>query len=268
MNKKIIVLGNGLLGDEFKRHGYTVWGSGDPFCYKHGDGTYTYCWESLDQFDVIINCLGKTVTRWCESPCNYSAALYANGTLPGLLSIGCKEHNQKFVHISTGCLYDISDTPQTEEDHIVAHCNYTVRKWMGEQICAPSRDLIIRPRLLYNDQPTAKNLLGRLPTFSKLVGKLDSMTSTNTIVEAVEALLSNNQAGIFNVANRGYVSMYEVGQIIGCRAEKTTIEEVRKESHIHLVNTTMDVSKLLQFYDPGDVRSEITRCWKAMNEGS
>ena len=262
MKNKVLVLGRGYLGREFERHGYTVWGSDSPFCTKQ-DNKYHYDWASLDKFSVIINCIGKSNTRWCET--HFEEAYQTNALFVKTLSEYCHEHDIKLVHISTGCLYDRSHVPNRETDFIVAHCNYTVTKWAGEQYCLPE-DLIVRPRLFFGGHVGENNLLCKLHRFEKFCTTLDSLASTLVVVEAVETLLLNEQCGIFNVGCDGFISIYDIGKLVGISRPEMTSEELRTREKLYLVNNVMDISKLKKFYSPPHIDGEIRRCWAELTK--
>ena len=264
MNKKIVVLGEGYLGSAFKARGYTVLGKDqlEILNYRDPDRTiHPILTMALDKYDIIINCLAKSNTRYCEY--HYHEALFANGTLPGILSYWCYLNHKKFVHVSTGCLYDRNDTPQKETDFLAAHCNYTLTKWIGEKNCMLG-DLIIRPRLFFDGSNRLNNLLNKINKFDSLCGEMDSVTSTDVAVSAIEALLDNDCSGIFNVACLGYTSMQEIGRLMGLYKPEISIEEIRHQQGLYLVNNIMDLHKLTQYYHPPFVVDEIKRCAKLL----
>jgi dTDP-4-dehydrorhamnose reductase len=258
---KIIVLGKGFLGQKFEMRGYEVWDKRQFLLTSD----QMVCLANLSKYDVIVNCIGKSNTRWCEDRENFPTALWVNGIIPGIFSDYCAMYNKKFVHISTGCLYDDGAFPQTENSLLAAHCNYTVTKWVGEQGCN-KKDLILRPRLLFGDfKPEGRNnLLCKLPQFTRFLINQNSYTSVDTIVDAFEALVKNEQSGIFNVACDGYASPYEIAEWIGLKGEKMRAAELWESEGLHLVNNTMNLSKLREFYQPPDLKDEILRCWEAL----
>jgi dTDP-4-dehydrorhamnose reductase len=270
---KIAVLGRGYLGKEFERQGFEVLGK-DKFSlscdYEDGIPRTTMWsdqWNTLKQYDIIINCIGKSNTRWCEDPKNFYKALTINGHLPKYLSEWCKINNKKFVHISTGCLYD--KPLQSENDFLVSHCKYTVTKWIGECGCNKDRDLILRPRLYFSDIQDRNNLLCKLPKFSSFISdKKDSLASTKLIVEATVALLKYNQVGIFNVAHEGTASIFEVSKWCNIKGTYIQSEIVRQREGLYLVNCTMNIDKLKQFYQPQDLEFAIKQCYNILNETS
>ena len=255
MKNRIVVLGNGFLGRKFAKRAFRVFGK-DQFKLTP---TYKRDLNSLDPYDTVINCIGKSNTRWCEQPQNFDAALFSNGYLPGILSNYCKEHGKQFVHISTGCLYDRNDRPQNETDFISAHCNYTVTKWIGEKKCN-DQDLIIRPRLYFGDFPDKNNLLSKLPKFQNFLRETNSYTSLDTIVDSINVLLLDQQSGVFNVACDGYASVREIADWLDLLGGETTQEELHKSEKLYLVNNIMDISKLKKHYEPPQLKKEILRC--------
>jgi dTDP-4-dehydrorhamnose reductase len=254
---KIAILGNGFLGQEFKRQGFDVF-SRDEIEIRNPTHTWTYEWEQLKKYDVLINCIGKSNTRWCEDKNNFEELMHINGYLPGILSEFCKENNMKFVHISTGCLYDDWQHPCKETDFIVSHCKYTLAKWVGEIHCNPETDLIIRPRLYFSDVAHDNNLLCKMKNFDEFIYLPNSVTSTSTIVEAVAALLVQDQVGIFNVANDNPITIYDLANHLGLEGTPMSAEKLHETQNLYLVNNVMDISKLKQFYQPRDTL-EITK---------
>lgn len=262
---KIIVLGKGFLGKKFEQKGFEVWGK-DEFKLIEGD-QIIFSLETtlslLQDYDIIINCIAKSNTRWCEEPENFKGALWSNGTVPGLLSRFCLANGKKFVHVSTGCLYDSGSHPDTEDDFMAAHCNYTVTKWVGEK-GLNDRDLIMRPRLLFGDFKDKGNLLCKLPKFTHFLDAYNSYISVSVLVDAIMALLERKQSGIFNVACDGIATVHQLAKTIGLNGIGITEDELHQQEHLYLVNNIMNLDKLKQFYQPPDLMTEVKRCWEAL----
>ena len=255
---KVIVLGNGYVGKEFARHGYEVCDR-EMFEYP-GNADF----DNLIPYDVIINCIAKSNTRWCED--NLTEAILVNGVLPENLSTWCRENNKKYVHISTGCLYDRTDIINKETEFLVSHCNYTISKWVGENGVDPSRDLILRPRLLFSDIKDRNNLLCKIPKYTAYVDdRQDSFTCTSTIVGATKALLDEDVTGIFNVAQEGSASIKQVAEWCGLKSKPIIpMEELRKQQGLYLVNNVMDISKLKKYYTPSSIETAIKLCYNEL----
>jgi len=223
-----------------------------------------HAWDDSIEL-TVINAIGISDTRFCEDDANWELIKKVNGEIPQILSDMCEYYNHKFVQISTGCLYDVRDVPQKETDFIASHCNYVTSKWLGEKACKPNRDLIIRPRLLFDSvKPEGRNnLLCKLPEFDAYLYELNTVTSCDTIVEAVEALLDANQSGVFNVGNTGSYSIWQMADAIGLVGENTCAigqEQLHQSQGLYLVNNLMDMTKLEKFYQPRDVIEELKRC--------
>jgi len=269
--ERVLVLGKGFLGKEYEKHGYTVWGR-DKFEFTKTYKSYSFhekttevsnrLYNNINKFDVIINCIGSADTRKCEEPDNWDQTYSLNSELPTILSQYCKNMDKKFIHISTGCVYDNNNTPQKEDGFLSSHCRYVVSKLCAEYGCDPQRDLILRPRLYFSGTDDKNNLLTKLPTFTRHLNEINSYTSLRTIVEATTALLINNQSGIFNVANTGYSTLEQIVSILGLE-QKPTIggEDLQSTQGIALVNNILDTSKLEEFYIPRPLCEEIINCY-------
>jgi len=256
-----IVLGKGYLGREFERQGFEVWGKD---CLAVGGHFNPGMLEGLREYDCVVNCIAKTNTKWCEQKENFESAVMINGVLPKMLSDFCNRNAIKFVQISSGCLYD-SDCC-TEKDKVVAHCQYTLTKWMGEIGCSDN-DLILRPRLYYSDVPDKNNLLCKLPKFKEYTNdRLNSFTDTRDIPKAVKALVRCKAEGIYNIASTGERSIYQLAQSLGLSCKSITSENLRKEEGIHLVNSTMRCHKLRKIYEPSKLEISTKHCWNELEE--
>jgi len=256
---KIVVLGRGFLGKKFEQRGFEVWGRNKFYLTPFTSSDLA----KLVDYDVIINCIAKSNTRWCEKHENFQAALWSNGKVPEILSEYCKNRGKKLVHISTGCLYDSGPYPYHETDFMTAHCNYTIAKWVGEK-GLNERDLVLRPRLLFGDFESPGNLLCKLPKFTHYLEAFNSYISVSVLVDAITALLEHNQSGVFNVACDGISTVMNLARSIGLKGEGITEEELHKREHLYLVNNVMNLDKLKQFYQPPGLMDEVKRCWRAL----
>lgn len=269
---RLLVLGRGYLGREFERYGHTVVGR-DGFQFDPDDPGEAM--EQLvdllhrDQPDAVVNCIGCADTRACEDLDNWDNTFQVNTMLPAHLSEWLEYREETFVHISTGCLYDgqTGVDPATEESPLETHCHYTVSKQAGENNCNKEHDLILRPRLLFSDREHPANLLTKLQKFDRFINAPNSYTSLRTIVEATESLVLAKQVGVFNVAQdvrAMYLSPWDIARNLGIKGEEMSVEELREEQGIYLVNNVMDINKLRQFYEPRVIGDEIAYSWSRM----
>ena len=265
---RVLVLGNGFLGKQYKKNGFTVWGRDkldiDPSNIE-GSLDVLFTEEVCGKYDTIINCIGNAKTRMCEDPIHWNGVYAINAHLPKVLSDMCDLHGKKFVHISSGCVYDQNNEPQKEDAYLSSHCRYVVAKLAGEFNCRPN-DLILRPRLYFGETGDGNNLLSKISKFNTVLTEMNSYTSVQTLVESTIALLKNECSGVFNVAQTGVTNLVHIAEAIGLKVDSTISgAQLRDQEGLYLVNNIMDTSKLEQFYKPRPVIDEIKMCWKALN---
>lgn len=268
---KILVLGTGFLAQAFARRGYEIWGR-DKFEWRGDQGVTSkeLMARMNDDVEAVINTIGISDTRYCEDRQNWPHIKSVNGDLPTYLSAIC-ENRAKFVHISTGCLYDKMNWPNRETESRAAHCNYVVSKWLGEIGADEGTDLIIRPRLIFDSRRPAEgkrnNLICKLEQFDSFVKEFNTVTSCDTIVEATQALLDAGQVGIFNIGQTGYYTIVDMAKRLGFEVkQELSQDDLHKSQGLHLVNNVMSLKKLQPFYNPRDAMDELTRCYEIMKE--
>jgi len=264
----ILVLGDGYLGGQYRKNGYTVWGRERwEFDSDDVEGSMDKLFTEfvVSDYHTIINCIGTADTRRCEDPKHWDQVYSVNAELPRHLSKRCNDHGIKFVHISTGCVYDQNHMPQREDAFLSSHCRYVVSKLAGEFNCSEG-DLILRPRLYFSGDENSGNLLTKIKNFKYFLTDINSYTSTQTIVEASLALIENDCSGVFNVAQKGYINLVEIAEHIGLEITGTlTSDQLKLQEGLHLVNNIMDTTKLEEYYTPRHILDEISYCWYHMN---
>ena len=266
---RVLVLGNGFLGQQYAKNGYEVW-SRDKFSFTNtsksiDNSVYELLEDICVDYDYVINCIGKSDTRWCELDENWEELFLINSYLVKSLSKGCNAYGIKFVHISSGCVYDRNDKPQKEDGFLASHCKYVVSKLSGEFFCDKSKDLILRPRLYFGEIDNSKNLLSKVKKFNTFLTDINSFTSVQTVVEATEALLENDCDGVFNVAQKGYANLSQLVSSIGINVENELdgMDLIKKEG-LYLVNNILDISKLEKYYKPRELFKEFNDCYNQM----
>jgi len=265
--KEILILGDGFLAQAFEREGYEIFSRKQnrlDVCSLATAGATLNKKLVLGKYKCVINCLGNSDTRDCENDLN--KALHINGTVPGYLSQICNWQHIKFLHISSGCVYDNYTVPQKETDFIVAHCNYVISKIVGENNLNMKKDLCLRPRLLYGDfEPKGRNnLLKKLKDFDKFTTELNSFTSVHTIVNAIPTLLESDCSGIFNISDVGNLSMSDIANEFCITHNIIPIKELREKLGLYLVNSIMDTSKISKYFQAPNILDEMHRCWNKL----
>jgi len=268
MDKSIIVLGRGFLGKEFERAGFQAV---DDYIHTDEASSRKYLDLMCKDHDVIINCIGITDVRWCQNPYNFSEVMFVNGMLPRVISKWCHDNGKKFVHISSGCIYGGDDNfySYRESDVPMPKCVYSLTKYVGDLYCSPVDDIIIRPRLLFSDVKHKSNFLYRLQNFPSFVyDREDSLTATCTVVRTVEQLIKEDCSGIFNVAQKGKFSIYEIAKMLEIveHPQKITMDELRLKEGVTLSNVVMDCSKANKFYTPINLIDSLFLCYSQLKD--
>lgn len=258
---RTVVLGKGFLGRAFAKRGFEVWDRTQFDATRESPYDLGFIFQGVD---VIVNCIAVSDTRYCENPKNFDEVMRVNAELPRRLSDFCAQRDKCFVHISTGCLYGDATRPCAEDAALKPSCAYAVSKYVGERYCRPDRDLILRPRLLFGGDDSPLNLLSKMLRFEKFLDEFNSVTSTDTVVDVV-SLLAARETGVFNVANDGIHTLYEMAGMLGLlRSEKLTREDVWKMQGVHVVNNVMDISKLKNHYKPNSVTVEMSKALRCL----
>jgi len=269
-NNNFLVLGNGFLGSRFaSNHNYQLISRADGFDVNLSDveGSITHLVDkfNLSQYDAVVNCMGNSDTRWCESPENWDDAMAMNGQIPKYLSMALKTTNIPFVHISTGCVYDRNDEAQTEESNIVSHCRYVSTKLIGEY-SLHDHDLIIRPRLFFDHTQHPKNLLTKMLGYQRFITQQNSYTSLDLVVDAVTTLIENQCTGVFNVAHTGTSSLDRIyKQYTGKRPKTMSVDTLIGNEQLVLVNNILNTDKLEQYMDVPHI-DEIIDMYKKIHK--
>jgi len=251
---KISVLGSGYIGRSFKGFvdnvfSYRKWiNNGSPY-------------HIFEDSDVIINCAAFSPSRECEDPKNWALVKRDNIDLPIDLSRYCSSNNKKFVHLSTGCLYDNGVLNGTEDSQsiLAAHMRYTLSKWSAE--CGINSDaIILRPRLCFSGYFHDRNLLCRLSSFPVLNIALNSVTYVPDIVFGSMALIENNKSGVFNICCDTPISPYEIAkEYLHLKPIPVKPKKIRKNVGVFLVDNTMSNQKIKDFYTPTSLEVALTK---------
>lgn len=242
---KIVVLGKGLLFDEFKELKFeTV-----------EDEFFKLDFKCLDEYDTIINTYDSSFVK--STSISPSSMYLYNAEIPAILSEYCKCSGKKFVHVSSGKVYRNSSIPQNETDNPSVITAYESTKLLGEKYCNDG-DLILRTSGLFNSSITPQNILYKTMIQKSNINIPISLTYTLDLIRSATQLLKLKQSGIFNVSSNGLVSLYDISP---CEIylKRDSIPELNlKENAI----TVMDVSKLFQYHVTENATEKILECYE------
>ena len=183
--------------------------------------------------DWVVNCAGITGypnVDSCES--QPDATMDANAIFPLLLHKACQQHNIKFAHFSSGCIY------QGVINDVMAAPNffgsvYSVSKGLSDTYLK-DKALVLRIRMPFTNIIEQKNLLTKLRNYA-VKGKLaplgpNSLTDHDEAVRVTCDLIEEDQTvGAYNLVNQGSIYNKEIADMLGLHAaEWFSDEEFRK----------------------------------------
>ncbi|MDP3042682.1 MAG: sugar nucleotide-binding protein [Candidatus Omnitrophota bacterium] len=207
MNKRILILGKGFIGERLQKE----------FDCRI-DGSMINCFSDAEKLikkynpKIIINCIGITGRRNVDDcELEKDAALLANSFVPVILAEVCLRNNIKLVHISSGCIfnYDYKKNKPIKEDSqdYFFGLFYSRSKIYAEMALeALARDyniLITRMRIPLLNARHPKNVLDKLIKYKKVIDVANSVTYIPDFIRAIKHLIKINARGVYNLVNKG-----------------------------------------------------------------
>ena len=237
MNKRILVLGDGLLGTEIVKQ--TGW----DYISRKKDGIDITNPESyidlLKNCTHIVNCIGYTNTK--DNIKNKHLEINVRGVY--CLAKVCEKLHVKLIHISTDYVYANSHQDATENDLPVPLPN-----WYGHS--KVMADTIIQT--MFPDESEYLILRGTFKStpytheraWYNLVGNFDYI---DVIASLMIKLIDNDACGLYNVGTE-QKNLYDLA--------KRTKPDVQMDGGDYSTNkyhrpyyTTMDLTKMKRFLD-------------------
>tara|TARA_R110000851_G_scaffold114591_2_gene239934 strand:- start:3738 stop:4550 length:813 start_codon:yes stop_codon:yes gene_type:complete len=220
--------------------------------------------------DTVINCVAKTNLEECQVFKDEAYNVNVSGT-KNLLSLS-SDYKKKFVHISSGCLFDGNDVVSTEESSPTPAVWYTwTKKWADEYIqeYGYNNYLILRPRQLISSVSHPTNMITKFLRYTTFYGidEPNSLTCIEDFKLMIDHLVNIDEMGIFNCCNAGVVSPYDIALNIKHYLKKELI--VNKFSYEQLleilpnkrVNTILSCDKLINTgFIPRDALKALHWC--------
>ena len=178
----------------------------------------------------------------------------------------------KLVHISSGCLFDGNSFIACEETVTTPGVWYTwTKNWADEiiQNYGYENYLILRPRQLISKVAHPTNMLTK---FSKMktipaICEPNSITCIEDLREMIDHLLYVDAKGIYNCANEGSVTPYEIATGVkkfinqNIAVTKIKYQELLEILPNRRVNTLLDIRKLKSTgYDPRSATNALKWC--------
>ncbi|MHB8155099.1 MAG: sugar nucleotide-binding protein [Candidatus Omnitrophota bacterium] len=207
MNKNILILGKGFIGERLQK---------ELDCRI--DGSMINCFSDAEKLvkkynpKIIINCIGIT-GRHNVDDCELEkdATLLANSFVPVILAEICLRSNIKLVHISSGCIfnYDYKRNKPIDEksqDYFFKLFYSRSKIYAERALEALAKDyniLITRIRIPLLNAKHPKNVLDKLLKYNKVIDIPNSVTYIPDFVKAIKHLIKIDARGVYNVVNEG-----------------------------------------------------------------
>jgi dTDP-4-dehydrorhamnose reductase len=165
--------------------------------------------------DVLINLAAIADVDGCED--KRELAERVNGYGAGLIADLCREHNIRFVHISTDYVFNGTKTlPYKENDIPDPVSVYGMTKLMGERAVMEKNpsSLIIRAQWLYGKG--GENFITKVVKIAKQSGMVrvvndqkGSPTYAKDLAVPLMTLIEKGKTGIYHLANSGSCTWFE-----------------------------------------------------------
>lgn len=187
-----------------------------------------------------INCAAYTAVDKAET--DKENAFLVNSAAVGFLASVCKEHQAKFLHISTDYVYDGSTKePLKEEGKVAPLSVYGRSKLQGEELAFRQNpdSLIIRTSWVYsayghNFVKTMMRLLVEKKELNIVADQIGCPTYAADLAKVIMRFVTehadgNNHQGIFNYSNYGMTSWFQFALFIK--------EKIASVCNLHPVST-------------------------------
>lgn len=266
MNKKILILGRGFIGERLQK---------ELNCRI--DGSMINCFSDAEKLirkynpKVIINCIGITGKRNvddCELEKN--ATLLANSFVPVMLAEVVLRSKIKLVHISSGCIYNFDhkkDLPIKEQSN-----NYFFKLFYGrskiyaeraiEPLAKDYNILIVKIRIPLDNGRYSKNILDKLIKYKKVIDLPNSVTYIPDFVRAIKHLIKIDARGVYNVVNKGALRYPKLMKIYQRYVPKFKFKIITlKELGLARTNLILSTGKLEKTgFKVRDINSVLEEC--------
>ena len=196
--------------------------SRSDFDYTNFNNLFYYIKNNLALIDTVINCagyVGKPNVDACELA--KGECIKGNVLLPQMVSEICWQLSIKFLHISSGCIYNGYEKEFTEEDepNFCFNTNngsfYSGTKALAEELIHKDTSYVCRLRIPFDHIDNPRNYLSKIQNYQKLLNMENSISHRKDFIKACMHLLDNNCSfGIYNITNTGKVDTKQVCDLV------------------------------------------------------
>jgi len=255
MNKRILIFGNGQIGNFYNEYFKTI---GWKVLISHADITKPIeVAQSIEQFmpTVVINTAAITSLESCNE--NKLEAFKVNVLGADNIAKECDKRKIYFIHFSSGCIFQSKNEydAKVEEDVPDPAAFYSFTKVWSEKLIKFNKSntfkyLILRPRQPISTKVHSKNMLVKMLTFTKLIDTPNTLTVIEDLLDWTKVLIEQDKTGVYHMANEGYTTPYKIGLLLekyvipDFTYEKISKQELDKLVPNKRVDTILNVGKL------------------------
>lgn len=210
---------------------------------------------SLPKGSSVINCIAKINLEWCEENPDETYAVNTQGAYN--VGLACAENGHHLLHVSSGCIFDGGDPSPlfNEESKPTPSVVYTKSKTDADNRLMKlgyDRITIVRPRQLISAVRYPTNMITKFINIpdGKYIQSQNSLTLIEDMGTAIDFLLQKKLYGVYNVANEGYISPFEIAEMIRDRwSLQNKVSPISYDNYVSAlqvrrVNTKLDTTKL------------------------
>lgn len=263
---KILIIGNGYIGNRM---------AGELDCEVSSRMLHTLD-ECLDEITrrkpkTLINCIGFTGANNvddCER--EKDLTMQANVFVPLLMAEACARTGTRFVHLSSGCIFNYTYGKQRPIKETLVPDYYDLfysrtKVYAERAVEYLSRRypmLIARLRIPLDNRPSRKNIIDKLIRYGKVIDIPNSVTYLPDFFKAVKHLIKVDARGIYNVVNKGGLRYPELMEAYKRHVPEFSYSVLpMKELKIKRTNLLLSTKKLEQTgFKVRDIHDVLDEC--------
>lgn len=210
-NMKVLIIGKGWLGQRCAE----LWPNTTIVDRKISLVSDVLDLLEIYKPDVVLNAAGVTGrpnVDWCET--NQMETIKGNTILPLIIAEACQKKDIYLLHIGSGCVF-YGESPDPigwrEDDVANPSATYSRTKYAADLVLTTLPNIgIARIRMPVDDEPSPRNLISKITTYSKIIDVENSMTIIPDMIDVFYKLLQKKATGIFHVTNPGTIKHREI----------------------------------------------------------
>lgn len=219
---------------------------------------------------AVINCAGYTGVPnvdACELPSNKQVCIEANAFLPAQIMQVCNDLHVKFVHVSSGCIYNdyacenaqppvaqFNEADAPNFSFLTNKCSwYSGTKALGEMLCKQA--YICRLRIPFDGQINDRNYLCKMRNYNVLLNATNSFSQLQEFAQGVVQVAlyidTVEYKRVFNMTQPGYLTTMQViemmrkNNIVKNKLYFKSIEEFGRTIEAPRSNCVLDSSYII-----------------------